>query len=163
VSTHRQPQGGSRSAHQPLSLRIAAPLLLVVAISGCVTPARDDPQYRAKALAAVKAASSEVATAQMATGQRLRHRAFGTYADEVVTGDENALGSISAAFTAVQPPSHAADSIQDAVTGALSDAEDAVTQARVAIRRSDPAGMAAALHELGSVADDLSALQDRLQ
>jgi hypothetical protein len=138
-------------------------VLLAMVISGCVTPARDNPQYRAKALATVQAASSEVATARLATGQLLRKRSFGTYADEVVTGDENALGSISAAFTAVQPPSRDADSVQDAVTGALSDAQDAVTQARVAIRRSDRAGMASAVRALGSVADDLSTLQARLQ
>jgi hypothetical protein len=138
-------------------------LLLVVTICGCVTPARDNPQYRAKALATVKAASSEVATAQLATSQLLRERSFGTYADEVVTADEDALSSIGNAFTAVQPPSHAADSVQDAVSGVLSDAEDAVTEARVAIRRSDRPGMATALRALGSVADDLSGLQERLQ
>ena len=148
-----------------MSLRLTTVLLLAllaVVMSGCVTPARDNPQYRAKALATVQAASSEVATAQLATGQLLRNRSFGTYADEVVTGDEDALGSISNAFTAVQPPSHAADAIQDAVSGVLSDAEDAVTQARVAIRRSDRAGMASALRSLGSVADDLTTLQARL-
>ena len=99
MSRHRQIRSGSRPGHQPKWLRLAAALLLVVAISGCVTPARDDPQYRAKALATVRAASSEVATAQMATGQLLRKRAFGTYADEVVPGDEGARGSNSAAFT----------------------------------------------------------------
>ena len=125
-------------------------------LAGCVTPARNDAQYRAKALAAVEAASSEVATARLTVTQRLDRRVTGPYADEVVTANETALGSVQNAFGAVQPPGPASDGTHDAVTDVLSAAADAVTHARIAVRRGDDAGLREAAGELGSAARELA-------
>jgi hypothetical protein len=144
-------------------LRLAAAALAAMCLTGCITPARNDPQYRAKALAAVEAAGSEVATARLTVTQRLDHRITRPYADEVVTANETALDAIDGAFGTVQPPTPASDGTRDAVGEVLSTAGDAVAQARIAVRRDDPADLADALAELRSAAGDLADAEESLR
>ncbi|MDQ1642264.1 MAG: hypothetical protein QOJ90_1615 [Actinomycetota bacterium] len=122
-----------RSGRWLLLLPLAA---VALCTSGCITPATGATTYRAKAAMSVQAATSEVETARITVEALLAHRVFKPYADETVTADESGLGSISAAFGAVQPPT-GTDSIHDSTTKLLSDAEDAVVAARIAVRRSD--------------------------
>jgi hypothetical protein len=142
--------------------RVAAVLLLGMAVTGCVTPARNAPQYREKAVAAVQAASAGVATGVLVVRQDRAEKILQTYADEVVTAAETSIGPISASFGSVQPPDKRSDHIRDTVTGVLSKAEDALAHARIAVRRSDPAALASAEGELHSVADELDQLEEEL-
>jgi hypothetical protein len=141
----------------------AAVLVSATLLTACVTPARDDAQYRAKALASVEAAGSEVATAQLVVDQRLHHKITVPYADEVVTANETAMGAIQDAFGSVQPPEPASDPTRDDVGALLGDAEDAVAHARIAVRRDDAADLADVLDELASAADDLDAAEGKLR
>jgi hypothetical protein len=136
---------------------------LALALAGCITPAVTDDQYNAKAVAAVEAASSEVATVHLVVSQRAERKVTSPYADEVVTASETALDAIEGAFGAVQPPSPLADATYDEVSEVLGSARDAVTHTRFAVRRDDGAAYADLLEELGSAGDDLSALEARLK
>jgi outer membrane murein-binding lipoprotein Lpp len=137
---------------------------LVVAgllLAGCVTPATGADSYHDKASTTVRAAASEVATAQLTVRLVRRDRIQKAYADETVTSSETALGSIGNAFGSVQPPA-GDDKLRDDVTTLVSDAEDAVAHARIAVRRGDPADLADAAHELTKSSADLSQAQKAL-
>jgi hypothetical protein len=137
-------------------------VVLVAGTAGCVTPARNDPQYRGKAVAAVQAASSSVATGLLVVQQDRQKKVLGPYADEVVTASETSMGSISESFGSVQPPDPQADRVRDTVTDVLSKAQDALAHTRIAIRRSDQAGLAGSEAELRSVAKALDKAEQDL-
>ncbi len=136
---------------------VAAALVL----AGCVTPATGRDSYSDKAVTSVRAATSEVQTSRLVLQLLSRHRILTPYADETLTANEEAVGSISATFGSVQPP-RGDDGLRDAVAALLSDAEDAVGHARIAARRSDPAGTGDAAKELRRVARDLARAEERL-
>lgn len=138
-------------------------LCIALVVSGCISPARTNEQYRAKARIAVQQAAGEVATAAKAVDLQLQRRTFSAYTDEVVTSSETALGGVDDSFGSVQPPDPSSDGIRDAVSSLLSDAQAAAAHARIAVRRGDTAGMRAALDELGTVAEDLSDAEEQLR
>jgi hypothetical protein len=135
---------------------------LLICLTGCVSPARDQPQYRQKAVQTLEAAAGEVATSLLALEQYERRKTFSAYADEVITSDENTAGSISTAFGSVQPPDHTSDEVRKGVMTQLSAAGDAIADARIAVRREDKPGMRTAADELRSAANGLEALKERL-
>jgi hypothetical protein len=141
--------------------RLPGVLLAALLLTGCVTPATGRDSYSDKAVTSVRAATSEVQTARLVLQLLSQHRILSTYADETITANETALGSISAAFGSVQPP-RGDDALRDAVTKLLSDAEDAVAHARIAARRSDSRGAGDAAEELRAVARDLARAEGRL-
>jgi hypothetical protein len=124
-------------------------------LAGCLTPATGRDSYRGKAFMSVTAATSEVATTALTVRLMRRDRILGPYADETVTGSETALGSIATAFESVQPPA-GDDKVRDDVSSLLSDAQDAVSAARIAVRRHDDTGLAKAADDLRKVSSDLS-------
>lgn len=146
---------------RPVARAFGAAALAALLLSGCVTPATGRDSYRDKALTSLDAASGEVATARLTIRQLGRGRLFGNYADETVTANETALGAISDAFGSVQPP-RGDDRVRSSVTSLLSDAQDAVSAARISVRRADGRGLAEAARQLRNVADDLSHALARL-
>lgn len=143
--------------------RAIAAVVLAGLLSGCVSPARNQPQYRQKAVQALGAAASEVATSLLTVQQHDRHKIFSSYADEVITSTENTAGSIGNAFGSVQPPDHTSDEIRKGVMAQLASAQDAITDARIAIRRKDEPSVRTAADELRSAAGGIEALKERLQ
>lgn len=141
--------------------RVVLACLLGLVTAGCVTPATGSDSYRDKAVTSVRAATSEVQTARLVLQLLSKHRVLAPYADETVTASETAIGSISNAFGSVQPPG-GDDTLRDDVTSLLSDAEDAVAHARIAIRRSDGTATGTAAVELRKVAANLAAAEKRL-
>ena len=137
-------------------------VVVALLLGGCVTPATGSDSYRDKAVTSVRAATSEVATALMSVRLQLSDDILEPYADETVTANEKALGSISAAFGSVQPPA-GDDDVHDEISALLTDAEGAVTAARIATRRADEAGLREARRELRAVRSDLADAEERLQ
>jgi hypothetical protein len=136
-------------------------LVSAAVLAGCVTPATGSDSYRAKARSSVQSAISETETVRIVLRTLQRDGIFATTADEEVTSSESALGSISAAFGSVQPPSET-DSIHDSTSKLLSDTEDAIVAARIAVRRQDSPAIGAALVEVKKVLKDLGSAQKRL-
>ena len=135
-------------------LRANVVLVADVAVGASVTPATGAGTYRAKARSSVQAAISETETTRITLQNLERGRIFDPTADEIVTANETALGSIAATFGSVQPPA-GNDRLRDETAQLLSDAEDAVAAARIAVRRSDPAGIQDALTDVQKVAKQL--------
>jgi hypothetical protein len=136
-------------------------IALGVVLAGCVTPATGIDSYRHKAAMSVTAASSEVETARLTVRTVLADRMLKTYADETISGSEQALGAISSAFASVQPPQDG-DQLREDVNSLLTNAEDAVAGARIAVRRSDRNGLEQALNQLNVAATDLDAAEKQL-
>jgi hypothetical protein len=141
--------------------RLASVAAVGLCLAGCVTPATGRDSYSDKAVTSVRAATSEVQTARLVLQLLSRHRILEPYADETLTANEEAVGSISATFGSVQPP-RGDDALRDAVAALLSDAEDAVGHALIAARRSSRTGAGDAAEELRTVARDLARAEQRL-
>lgn len=150
----------TRSAAPRLAAAICGLLLAASALSSCVSPARDDASYRAKAHQSAKAATSEVAAVQMVLDLLNRNRISSAYADEVISSSEDALTSISSSFGSVQPPhTDDADAISNQANDALTAGSDAVRDARIAARRSDAEALSDAAQELQDAAAALDQLE----
>jgi len=151
-----------RSRRRRRSSVVAAATLLCAVLGGCVAPAFDSGAFTRNAIEALDAATSETRTARLAVLARLRDRVTQPYADTVVTASEKALGPIQDSFGTVDAPSTTDDALRDDVTTLLGDAADAVTSARIAVRRHDEAAMQDSVAELGSVSDRLERKSDSL-
>jgi hypothetical protein len=147
----------SRTSPRWAALVVAA----LVALSGCVSPALGEDSYRGKGQQAAGAALSEVATAQLVLEQVRKGNLPRPYADETVSAAEDALGSISDSFGAVQPPRES-DDVQSDVSDLLDDAASAVTDARIAVRRGDDGAMRDLVRRLQRLADQLRELKESL-
>jgi hypothetical protein len=131
-------------------------------LEGCVAPAFDSGAFKHNAIEALDAASSEATTAVLALRARLDDRLTQPYVDTIVTASEKALGPIQDSFGSVDAPSTADDALRDDVSGLLADAEDALTAARIAVRRHDEGAMRDSLAKLGTVASRLEKKSDSL-
>jgi hypothetical protein len=110
----------------------------------------------------VEAAISEVETTRITVQALLDDRMLTPYADETITASETALDSIGAAFGSVQPPV-GSDELRESVSTLVSDAEEAVTAARIATRRSDRVELVQAMSQLEVVSDDLASAELELR
>lgn len=140
---------------------IAAAAIAVVT-AGCIAPATTSRSYTTKATMTVEAAVSEVETVRIAVEAALEGRVFGPFLDETVSDAEDALGSIGDAFGSVQPPATDLDQLRDKIGTLLSDAEDAVAQARLAARRHDERGLHMALVAIEDISGRLSDAESQL-
>jgi hypothetical protein len=126
----------------------------VLTASACATPEGDRSMYREEALSTLSAAQSSVVTVQIVLSTRLRDRTFGRAADDAVSTAETSLSSTAGTFEGLQPP-RGSDAVRQRATQLLSDAEDAVAAARIAVRRDDRPQMRQALDAVTHVADQL--------
>jgi hypothetical protein len=131
-------------------------LVLGTAPAGCVAPAPTTSAYEAKATQAAKAAVSAARTALIAEDAWAHTRMLSPYLETTVVNSEQALGGVRTSFDSVQPPAtDSADALREALDPLLEQADSALSDLRIAVRRDDPGAMA-------SAADDLSAVADRL-
>lgn len=143
--------------------RPVAVAIAVLALSGCITPALDSGAFEQNAKSALESAASETSTAQIALDVFASGNSTNAYADTVVTDSENAMGGIQTSFGVVDPPSPTQDHLRDQVLTLLGDAEDALSHARIAIRRSDPSNLTEARKELEKAGADLESARADLK
>jgi hypothetical protein len=135
---------------------------LVLVVGGCVAPAFDSGAFHRNAIHALDSAVSETRTAALAVGEHLAGRIVRTYADTLVTDSEDALGPVEDSFGAVDPPTPTDEKLRDDVGGLLSDAADALSTARIALRKGDTAAMTKSVAHLTSVADRMDQASEQL-
>lgn len=139
-----------------------AVLLSVMLQTACATPAFDRGAYLQNAKAALESATSEARTAELAASARLSGRATRAYTDTVVTSSEKAMGPIQTSFGGVDPASRRDDSLRDRVLAVLGDTEDALAQARIAVRRNDRPALERARIKLAELGQRLQDTRDGL-
>lgn len=144
--------------------RVSAVVALsaVAALGGCVAPALDSGAFTANGAAALDSALSETRTSALAVQSRLDGRVTHQMADVVVTGSEEALGPIEASFGNVDAPARPDDALRAKVVGLLGESADALTAARIAVRREDRPAMANAVEELNRLSDELESAGEAL-
>lgn len=129
-------------------------LVAALAASACATPEGDPSLYHDEAVSTLSAAHSSVETVRITLVTRLRDRTFGRAADDAVSTAESSLASTAGTFEGLQPP-RGADAVRQRATGLLSDAQDAVAAARIAVRRDDRIEMRQALAAVTASAKQL--------
>lgn len=135
--------------------RLAPILAALLALTACTSPSQPDDQAWVKAARqSLEDASSEVATVRLVIEQRAAGNTIGKYAVTVAVTSEEAAGKATDSLTTLQPsPGRKADAGK--VGTALGDAEDLITDARVALVDNDTA-------ELRKITGELKAMTGRL-
>ena len=125
--------------------RMAAAVVVAgVILTGCGATARGSGGYQREAGAYAKAAGSAAATGAMAAKLWTYERGFSPYLDVLATGAEDDLSVTQGSFDAIQPPLPADDATRDELDALLTEASDALSRLRIAIRRADNAAITAA-------------------
>ena len=140
---------------------MTAGVLALAALGGCATPEGDPAAYREEALSTLKAAHSAVESVHITVGARLHDKVFGRSADDAVSLASESLSGAAGTFVGLQPP-RGADKVRDAATKLLSDAQDAVEAARIAVRRDDRDGMRQAYDEVARASQALDRADQEL-
>ncbi len=143
-------------------LRGVAVATLAGTLSACVAPALDSGAYERNAIQALDSGVSDTRTGAMALQNLLARRIPRPYGDTVVTDSEKSLGPVEDSFGAVDPPSPADERLRDVVVALLSDAGDALAEARIAVRHDDRADMATSMNTLRVLANRMELLSERL-
>jgi hypothetical protein len=138
-----------------LALAVLAPAVL---LAGCANPETQPRVYRQQASNVLHDATGELQTTKLVLQARIDDRTFPTSADDLVTAGEQALGSLAGQFSAEQPPP-GSDRVRDTALEALSDAQDAAAQARIAVRRDDRTALRAALDPVNRAIQSLGRAQ----
>jgi hypothetical protein len=132
-------------------------------VAGCATPAWNSGAYVENGKGALDSAISATASAELAVQQRLAGDAPRPFADVVVTESENAIAPVESSFGGVDPPSLSDDPLRDGVMQALGAAGDALSDARIAVRRDDDDALRQAVVDLTAAQAQLKSLRDSLQ
>jgi hypothetical protein len=142
---------------------VAALLLPVLLVQSACRPAEPGPKdWRASAEQAVGDMVSEVATSRLTVRESLNDSFVGRYPIVVLTYSEDAAGTAVDRVSTLQPPPRARPSY-DRLTSMLSDADDAISRARIAVTAGDDAASREAVKELTGILTDLRRLDARLR
>jgi hypothetical protein len=113
-------------------------LLSMLALCGCVGPARTTDTYRKKAVTAARAGESDVETALLGVDAGVRGRLPHAYLEVVLSHSEEAFSSVQSQFDSIQPPDTAtADQLRNSLDSLLSTGGDGLAQLRILVRRGD--------------------------
>jgi hypothetical protein len=144
-------------------VRAVGALLLVLLLTGCVSPSRTDRDYELKAGNTAKAAASSVATAVLGAEAARRHKATGNYLSVLIGGAEKDALSVQSTFDSIQPPDAAADRLRGTVDDLLSSATTGLTEMRIVCRRGELDKLPALADRLRATLDELRFLADHFQ
>jgi hypothetical protein len=133
-------------------------LLMALFLGGCVGPARTFEVYQAKAENSVAQSLSAVRTAEAAIETAIGDRSFESSVSITIQDASETIDGSQSAFASIQPPDRASDALRAQVLPVLSDASDAVANARIAARRGDVPSLA----QLHQPLSEVSARLDRL-
>jgi hypothetical protein len=141
------------------ALLLAASLL---ALGGCVAPARSDSAYEARAAETAKTALAQVQTARLAIRAAAARKATAPYLSVLLSDTETTLSEVTDTFASIQPPSPTSDDLRDKLGKVLSDAEDTLSALRITIRRGQVSMLREVGRPLDKSASDLAAYVRKL-
>jgi len=126
--------------HVRRRLRGALVLTAVSVLAGCVqavTPARTFDDYEHKAKDTAESVLSSVETARLGARVGAEGRAFGPYVSVVLSESETGASHASSVFAGVQPPDAHSDRLRRQLTRLLDDAQQHLSELRIAARRGE--------------------------
>jgi hypothetical protein len=135
---------------------LAITLVAVFALTACVGPSRSLDDYRKKAANTAESAVSGLQTALLAVRVAREGKAPATYLSVVLGEAEDGVTTAQGQFDSVQPPNTQADEIRTHVDDLLTQASNALSDLRIAVRRGH-------LDQLAAIAKPLPDLVDKLE
>ncbi|MCA2226167.1 hypothetical protein [Nonomuraea aurantiaca] len=138
-----------------------APILAVLLLSGCTSPAWDDHDYGLKAAQSAESAASSLEIVRLAV--RHEDRLTTSYLKTLFTEAVKDLGGVNSQFGGVQPPSPSADEVRGRLLDLTGEAEDQVTSLLIQVRRDGIEDPEAAVKDLEGVAAKLRAFEEAHQ
>jgi hypothetical protein len=133
--------------------------LVVVAVSGCASPAVDDAGYRGKVTHSAQQMAGIIGKAQLATELDLAGKMIANVTDTVVSQAEQDAQSVLVALDSRQPPDAESVRVKSDADQPLQAAANELTDLRIAVRRSDRAQQHRSLSALAKTLKDLEKLQ----
>jgi len=140
-----------------------AALVVLVLVTGCVSPSRTDRDFELKAGNSAKAVASSVATALLGVKAADEHKATGPYLSVLLGRAEEDASSVQSQFDSVQPPSENADAMRSKLDDLLSEAVDTLSELRITVRRGELDQLAHVAEPLHKVLEELTALSEDWQ
>jgi hypothetical protein len=140
------------------ALSVAAVALVCLSGAACVQPvgpARTAEDYEDKATDTAETVLSSVRTASLTIDVAVRDRAFPPYVSVVLSDAEEEASGAASTFGSVQPPGASSDRLRSELQGLLSQADDALSAARIAARRVDTDALAEQGRPLDEIATEL--------
>ena len=138
-------------------------LVLVLLLSGCVSPSRTDRDYQLKAGNTAKSVASAVATALLAARAAADGKAGGPYLTVVLVNAEKDALAVQSTFDSIQPPSRTADELKSQVDELVTAATSGLTEMRTLVRRGQLGTLPGLAQRLRPTLDDLQTFADRYQ
>lgn len=137
-------------------------VLLAWQLTGCAPQAPDHSSWRDQAYLSVEDVSSNVSTMTLLLQLVERGRMFGKYQQIVALNSETNAGRTASHLSAEQPEPRD-DAMYTRVTGALSDASDLISNARIALVRRDSASYPHLLKQLQAMSKRLDHLGEAVR
>lgn len=138
-------------------------LLFLLIMSGCIAPAFNAEQYRHKASEATDQAATALALIEQAVTQAARHRLYLPPVEVAVGDASEVVEGVSGAMASVKPPDDASQELREKVLELLDRAEQAASNARIALQRGQLEEAEKAAKEAGPLADELESLSKELE
>jgi hypothetical protein len=140
---------------------VAALLVAVVALAGCVGMARTTPAYRGKASHTAGAAVSALQTALLSVQLSAKGNMLGKYLQTVLSQAEDDFSSVQQTFDSIQPPNTAeADRLRSRLDDMLAKGSDTLSELRILSRRADVKGMVQTAEDIPPLVDKLTKFQE---
>jgi hypothetical protein len=145
---------------QHVSLAVGS-LVLIVALSSCVSPAINAEGYRGKVNQSAQKMAGIIGSAQLAAELDLQGKLLDTVADQTISDAEQDSQSVSTSLGSVQPPDQTSIALRTQADQVLQDASSQLSDLRIAQRRGDQASMRDALDKLARTLAGVQKLQDQ--
>jgi len=135
-------------------------LPLALALSACAGPTHSANDYQLKLANTAESLGSDAQTVLMAAGLFEDDKAFNPYVANVISDAEDDASSSQQTFDTRQPPDDASDKLRQQADQTFEDVVSAITDARVAARDGDRAGLRQAASDLKGLTKDLQKLEE---
>jgi hypothetical protein len=142
-----------RRRHRPEAM--VWPLWIGLMLAGCAPSARTEGPYSAKAVKAAQAAHSAVASDLLVLQALERNHTLAPFVSVATSDAEDNASSAASSFLSIQPPDPSSEALRNELSTLMSQAQDALGQARIAGRRGNRAALLATRAELERVAGQL--------
>ena len=130
-------------------------VLVALAASACVAPARSFSAYESKAADSAESATSDAGSAILAAGLAADGRLEAATTSLILQDAEIGATSTADTFASIQPPDGASDALRAELLPRLRSAADTIGLMRIAARRVDTGTLADLIAQLRSIADQL--------
>jgi hypothetical protein len=142
--------------------RTCLAILGLAFLASCVGPARTFDVYASRAENSVEQTRSAVQTTLAAIDVAVAKQAFAPFVSITIQDANETVDGAESGFASIQPPDERSDALRREVVPVLSDAAEAVAQARIAARRVDVGRLAELRPRLTDLSQQLDQLVEEL-